>query len=43
MNKLSLIANNFNFKFSNNFYSYRRDKTDNRNAAIIFRRGKHEK
>jgi hypothetical protein len=22
-NKLSLIANNFNFKFSNNFYSYR--------------------
>ena len=38
----NIYMNNY-CTFDDNFYSYRRDKTDSRNAAIIFRRGKHEK
>lgn len=38
----NIYINNY-CTFDDNFYSYRRDKTDSRNAAIIFRRGKHEK
>ena len=38
----NIYINNY-CTFDDNFYSYRRDKTDNRNAAIIFKRGKHEK
>ena len=38
----NIYMNNY-CTFDDNFYSYRRDKTDSRNSAIIFRRGKHEK